>query len=566
MAISFKHAFTSAKVDGTDSTLIQPSNWNAEHTLTMGAGKVLGRDASGSGAAQELAISVDATQQSMIPPSGSTAARPVTALAGMLRYNTSLSQFEGYYNSVWNQFPSLNGSNTFTGSMTLSSASGSYRFRITGPSGSGKYVVFQTAGTTRWEIGSNSSAETGGNNGSNLVVSRYDDAGTFLDTPFYINRDYGDAGVLSGFSMGSSTGPTSVYLTGGASNNRSFYLQSNYSNRWVFRANSDSESGSNAGSNFELNCYNDAGSFLFTPIGIARSTGVVTIGKLDITDYIKSGTNVGTNDGTYSSLDILGSAGQSRALRYLSGTGATSPRWEVGANSTAESGSNVGSDYMINRYSDAGTYIDTPVNISRSTGDVQIGTSTTATLSLTGANAQRRLRMQTNGSNRFVIAVDGVAESGSGAGSDFNIYRYNDSGVFVDTPLMIQRSSGNVLVTGAGGLGYGTGSGGTVTQTGSKTAVVALNKTNGRIIMETTTAIAAGASVVFGFNNTAIGATDVLYVTHSATGGTSGAYAVQAITIASGGGAANIRVTNISAGSLSEAVAINFVVIKAATS
>jgi hypothetical protein len=61
MAISFRHAFTSGKIDGTDSTLIQPSNWNAEHTLTLAAGKVLGRDSSAGGAAQELAISVDST-------------------------------------------------------------------------------------------------------------------------------------------------------------------------------------------------------------------------------------------------------------------------------------------------------------------------------------------------------------------------------------------------------------------------------------------------------------------------------------------------------------------------
>lgn len=96
MTVSLKHAFTSAKVDGTDSTLIQPSNWNSEHTLTLAAGKVLGRDSSGAGAAQELAISVDSTQQSMIPPSGTTAQRPASPSAGMMRYNSTTGKFEGY--------------------------------------------------------------------------------------------------------------------------------------------------------------------------------------------------------------------------------------------------------------------------------------------------------------------------------------------------------------------------------------------------------------------------------------------------------------------------------------
>lgn len=60
MALSFKHLFASVKSDGVDSTLIQPSNWNAEHVITMAAGKVLGRDKSAAGAAQELPLEFSA--------------------------------------------------------------------------------------------------------------------------------------------------------------------------------------------------------------------------------------------------------------------------------------------------------------------------------------------------------------------------------------------------------------------------------------------------------------------------------------------------------------------------
>lgn len=55
MTISLKHAFQSAKGDGPDPTRVQPSNWNAEHTLTCATGKVLGRATSGTGAVEELA-------------------------------------------------------------------------------------------------------------------------------------------------------------------------------------------------------------------------------------------------------------------------------------------------------------------------------------------------------------------------------------------------------------------------------------------------------------------------------------------------------------------------------
>lgn len=96
MTVSLKHSFTSPKSDGVDSTLVQPSNWNDEHVLTLAAGKVLGRDTSGSGAAQELPLGFDSTGQSMTPPKGSTAQRPASPVAGMMRYNTTTGRFEGY--------------------------------------------------------------------------------------------------------------------------------------------------------------------------------------------------------------------------------------------------------------------------------------------------------------------------------------------------------------------------------------------------------------------------------------------------------------------------------------
>lgn len=61
MTVSLKHAFTSAKADGGDTTLVQPSNWNAEHTLTMATNKLLGRSTAGTGAAEEISIGVGLT-------------------------------------------------------------------------------------------------------------------------------------------------------------------------------------------------------------------------------------------------------------------------------------------------------------------------------------------------------------------------------------------------------------------------------------------------------------------------------------------------------------------------
>lgn len=146
MTVSLKHAFTSAKADGTDSTLVQPSNWNAEHTLTLAAGKVLGRDSSGTGAAQELPLSFDSTLQSMIPPSGTTAQRPGTPAAGMIRYNTSLSKLELYAGSTWG---SVGGGCTISDTAPAGPAAGDLWWK----SDEGQMYVYYNDGTSnQWVV------------------------------------------------------------------------------------------------------------------------------------------------------------------------------------------------------------------------------------------------------------------------------------------------------------------------------------------------------------------------------------------------------------------------------
>jgi hypothetical protein len=102
MAISLKHSFNCAKLDGLDTTVVQPSDWNAEHALTAASGKVLGT-VSNSTTVSELPLSVDPTEQSIILPSGTTAQRPTPA-AGMTRFNTDSGFLEGYFGSAWSAF------------------------------------------------------------------------------------------------------------------------------------------------------------------------------------------------------------------------------------------------------------------------------------------------------------------------------------------------------------------------------------------------------------------------------------------------------------------------------
>lgn len=120
--------------------------------------------------------------------------------------------------------------------------------------------------------------------------------------------------------------------------------------------------------------------------------------------------------------------------------------------------------------------------------------------------------------------------------------------------------AGGLHVTQATGLlGYGTGAGGTVTQATSKSTGVTLNKPCGQITMNNA-ALGAGASVTFVLTNSLIGAADCVFV--NAAGNAN--YRVENAAVASGN--VTIRVTNTTAGSLSDALLINFAIIQGTTS
>jgi len=115
----------------------------------------------------------------------------------------------------------------------------------------------------------------------------------------------------------------------------------------------------------------------------------------------------------------------------------------------------------------------------------------------------------------------------------------------------------NQVITGAGKLGYATGSGGIVTQLTSKSTGVTLNKSNGQIVLNNA-ALAASTTVSFTLTSTSIESGDILIMNHLSAG-TAGSYSLNAQSAA---GSASINVRNISLGSLSEAIIIVFAVVK----
>ncbi len=226
-----------------------------------------------------------------------------------------------------------------------------------------------------------------------------------------------------------------------------------------------------------------------------------------------------------------------------------------------------------------------------SAGNLALGaSSTTARMLIQGSGAQETAVVQHGGTNHSIINLNQSDALGTnpsfrpilslrkGGVTSFNLsvdgttqgltyfeaYSATAALVFVTNSVERARidSSGNLLVTGSSGLGYGAGSGGTVTQITNKATGVTLNKPNGTITLNAA-ALAANTTVSFTLTNSSIAATDVVHV-QRASGGTAGVYNVWCDSVAAG--SCVICVRNISAGSLSEAVVLQFVVIKSSNS
>jgi hypothetical protein len=110
-------------------------------------------------------------------------------------------------------------------------------------------------------------------------------------------------------------------------------------------------------------------------------------------------------------------------------------------------------------------------------------------------------------------------------------------------------------------IGYTPTAQGTVTQLTDKSTAVTLNKSAGRITMNGA-ALNTGTNATFTLNNNLISPNDTVILTISGGQATPGSYNVFANALSAG--SVSITLRNISGGSLSEAVIINFALIHCA--
>lgn len=106
-------------------------------------------------------------------------------------------------------------------------------------------------------------------------------------------------------------------------------------------------------------------------------------------------------------------------------------------------------------------------------------------------------------------------------------------------------------------IGYAAVAQGAVTQLTDKSTGVTLNKSMGRITMNNA-ALAGNTAVTFTLTNSTISGNDAIIVNVSG-GGTAAAYTTYISSMTTGSAAITLR--NLTAGSLSEAVIINYAII-----
>jgi hypothetical protein len=107
-------------------------------------------------------------------------------------------------------------------------------------------------------------------------------------------------------------------------------------------------------------------------------------------------------------------------------------------------------------------------------------------------------------------------------------------------------------------IGYTAAAQGTVTQATDKSTAVTLNKPAGRITMNNAS-LTTATNATFTLNNSFISANDTVILTISGGQTTAGSYNVFANNL--GAGSVSISLRNISGGTLSEAVVINFAIL-----
>jgi hypothetical protein len=176
-------------------------------------------------------------------------------------------------------------------------------------------LYFGSTGKTRWTIYKENTAESGSNAGSNFGLNAVADDGSTQTQVIGINRASFLTTIYKGLSLQGNlsttgnmvqtvTGTTDLlnYMNGPAGHYKGIYFQTGSNARWLIMSDNTAETGSNAGSNFSLSRYTDAGVWIDNTVSINRANAGIAL-----TGAVQS-SNAGSGTGVYRSTGDIGTS------------------------------------------------------------------------------------------------------------------------------------------------------------------------------------------------------------------------------------------------------------------
>lgn len=188
------------------------------------------------------------------------------------------------------------------------------------------YLAFRNAGNTANLVGMHATTSDNliiGGSGVAAIIHYATNYHRFFDPAG--SQEWGRiAPNYAKFGYDSQAADEILYLTAAAAYNKSIHFCSGGSAaanlRWLLRANNAAESGSNAGTNFELQARTDAGAPIDTPIAITRAAG----GMMTIARPLTVSANV--TIGSLGTIDSTVAPTTNQMLVYDSGTSLWKPK------------------------------------------------------------------------------------------------------------------------------------------------------------------------------------------------------------------------------------------------
>jgi hypothetical protein len=355
---------------------------------------------------------------------------------------------------------------------------------INGAQGTPRSLYGATAGTRRWEMRlGNATAESGSNAGSSFDLVAYNDSGVANSSPtFTVIRGAGFA-YLNGTGatpyVETPTGQSVAWRLNKAASGAGniFAGHTNGSPRWVMQMGDPTpESGSNAGSDWTLQAFADNGTTIGPPtLTVTRAGGYAYLngkGAAPVSDAL-------ANIAAGNSMLRLNHLGGSNNISGVAGHSSGGARWVMLlGDGAAESGSSAGSNFTLQCFTDAGSYLWSPIYINRGNGSIVLspivslngvtGGQTNSALSLnkTASGSSNALIGATNAVQRWTMYLgDSAPESGANAGSNFILYPMSDTGGTLPQALSVSRSTGIVAVQTSLTLNWNSASGAIIANT-----------------------------------------------------------------------------------------------------